>query len=70
MPALLADGRARAGPCEWCGKWLDEDEARPVQAGFVEPEDPGLEWAVFVTRMCQDCIHIYCRLEDDGLRER
>jgi hypothetical protein len=70
MPSILVEGWVRTGPCEWCGKELGEGEARPVQAGFVEPEDPGLEWGVFVTRMCQDCIHIYCQLGDDGLHER
>jgi hypothetical protein len=77
MPVLiingLIDGKPNgisvAGQCEWCGVELSREECRPVSSVFDGEMPTNAEWIAVLTRMCQDCIDIYCALGSDGLRE-
>lgn len=78
MPRLMIDGVIQGsanvvkidGNCEWCGTRFSAEDCCPVGEipGGERPE--GVERYSLMTRMCQECISIYCRLGRDGLVER
>jgi hypothetical protein len=77
MPVLIVNGLISgekskltiACRCEWCGESVTREGCRPVCSTFDGDFPPGVDRMAVLTRMCQDCINIYCALATDGLVE-
>ncbi len=77
MPKLMIDGVIQgginivkiAGACEWCGTLFSAEGCCPV--GDIPDDDRpfGVDRYTLLTRMCRECIEIYCKLGTDGLVE-